>query len=299
MARKPLAGTLAANVARFGTGGLNIDGCRIPGAPKSWSEPRGGICSPDSAARAELVDNPAGRWPTNLVLSHVPPGPDGTGGCRRVGVKRVKAAGFERNRPPRQTGSVYGEHRDTPFASRADADGYEEVESWECDEACPVRLLDEQSGESESVVRVSEDRDVPRATFGLGRKGVTPWGHADGGGASRFFPTFPGDADDVTRFFYSSKAPTSERRVYRDADEPAPVRHPTVKNLALTRWLVRLVCPPNGVVLDCFAGSGTTLVAARLEGFRAVGVEQDAAYVDVIRRRLAQGVLPFASEGEA
>jgi site-specific DNA-methyltransferase (adenine-specific) len=63
--------------------------------------------------------------------------------------------------------------------------------------------------------------------------------------------------------------------------------HPTVKPLALMRWLVRLVTPPGGVVLDPFAGSGTTLAAAVLEGFDAVGIEMTDEYLPIINGRVA------------
>jgi site-specific DNA-methyltransferase (adenine-specific) len=63
--------------------------------------------------------------------------------------------------------------------------------------------------------------------------------------------------------------------------------HPTVKPLALMRWLVRLVTPPDGLVLDPFAGSGTTGLACLHEGFRFVGVEREAEYVEIARARLA------------
>lgn len=60
-----------------------------------------------------------------------------------------------------------------------------------------------------------------------------------------------------------------------------------VKPLALMRWLVRLVTPPGGLVLDPFAGSGTTLIAAHQEGFRALGIEREAEYVKIARARIA------------
>lgn len=60
----------------------------------------------------------------------------------------------------------------------------------------------------------------------------------------------------------------------------------TVKPIALMRWLVRLVTPPGGLVLDPFAGSGSTGCAAVAEGFRFVGVEKDPESVDVARRRI-------------
>jgi len=63
--------------------------------------------------------------------------------------------------------------------------------------------------------------------------------------------------------------------------------HPTVKPLNLMRYLVRLVTPPGGTVLDPFAGSGTTLIAAKLEGFNAIGIERGPEYVEIARARLA------------
>ena len=72
--------------------------------------------------------------------------------------------------------------------------------------------------------------------------------------------------------------------------------HPTVKPLALMRWCVRLVTPPGGVVLDCFAGSGTTLIAARDEGFRSVGIEREAEYMDMILERYRRRFDPAAAE---
>ena len=63
-------------------------------------------------------------------------------------------------------------------------------------------------------------------------------------------------------------------------------KHPTVKPLELMRYLVRLVTPPGGLVLDPFAGSGTTLEAAVLEGFSCIGVEREAEYIEDIYTRL-------------
>ena len=84
------------------------------------------------------------------------------------------------------------------------------------------------------------------------------------------------------RYFYCAKADASERR---------NSKHPTVKPLALMRYLCRLVCPPDGIVLDPFCGSGTTLEAARLEGFGAIGCELNPEYIQDCKERLKQGVL--------
>jgi len=82
----------------------------------------------------------------------------------------------------------------------------------------------------------------------------------------------------AARFFYCAKASKSERG-------PGNT-HPTVKPLALMRYLVRLVTPPGGTVLDPFMGSGTTGLAAAAEGSRFVGIERDEAYFGIARRRL-------------
>ena len=69
--------------------------------------------------------------------------------------------------------------------------------------------------------------------------------------------------------------------------------HPTVKPIALMRWLVRLVTPPGGTVLDPFAGSGTTLEAAIVEGFRCVGIEREADYLPLITQRIDRAHPPL------
>ncbi|SJN22347.1 DNA-methyltransferase [Mycetocola reblochoni] len=88
------------------------------------------------------------------------------------------------------------------------------------------------------------------------------------------------DIGGASRFFYVAKAGADERPVVDG------VAHATVKPLALMRYLVRLITPPGGTVLDPFAGSGTTLEAALIEGFNAVGIELEADHLPLIRKRL-------------
>ena len=99
--------------------------------------------------------------------------------------------------------------------------------------------------------------------------------YSDSGGASRFFPVFK----------YQAKAPKKERPVI-EREDGTKIQHPTVKPVALMEWLVTLITPPNGVVLDPFAGSGTTLQAALNKGFTPIGIEQDADYIKLIEKRL-------------
>jgi DNA modification methylase len=87
-----------------------------------------------------------------------------------------------------------------------------------------------------------------------------------------------GDSGSAARFFYCAKATKADR---------AGSSHPTVKPLALMRYLVKLVTPPGGVVLDPFAGSGTTLQAAIDSGFEVIGIEREPEYIADIKRRLA------------
>jgi site-specific DNA-methyltransferase (adenine-specific) len=135
-------------------------------------------------------------------------------------------------------------------------DGSEEVVGL-FPETAPAKMSDRGKGKGDT------------GTYGVygGDPGVR--GHDDAGGSA-------------ARFFYCAKADASERR---------NSKHPTIKPVALMRYLVRLVCPPGGVVLDPFAGSGTTIEAARLEHCRAIGIEREAEYCADILERLRQGVL--------
>lgn len=87
-----------------------------------------------------------------------------------------------------------------------------------------------------------------------------------------------GDSGSAARFFYCAKASKKERGEGN--------HHPTVKPIALMKWLVKLVTPEGGVVLDPFAGSGTTLVACKELGRSCIGIEREPEYVEIIKRRL-------------
>ena len=105
----------------------------------------------------------------------------------------------------------------------------------------------------------------------------------DEGSAARFFKSATFDEDDVRSFFYCSKPSSSERDAGLDG---VGIRHPTVKPIALMRYLIKLVTPPGGVVLDPFLGSGTTAVAAILDGFDWIGCEMTEEYWPIIEGRV-------------
>jgi transcriptional regulator with XRE-family HTH domain len=243
LARKPLAGTVAANVLEYGTGALNIAGCRIPTNDDLNGGAYYGDQSRDTSHGWRMnngagdYQQPVGRWPTNVVFSHLPEcGPDDT----------------------------------TP-----------------CVEGCAVAELNRQSGVLTSGANPARrGSDKFRDTYGefTGQQECAPARGADSGGASRFFPVFR----------YEAKAPTAERPRVNG------VAHETVKPLALMRWLVRLITPPGGVILDPFLGSGTTAEACVIEGFRCVGIEHRERYVPLIKARLSKPLQPtlgFEEEG--
>ncbi len=132
-------------------------------------------------------------------------------------------------------------------------------------------LLDEQSGTGKS--RKGKPRSSKDSGEGWGMV-ATGAEYDDKGGASRFF--------------YSPKASKSEREagLTPPEGEKRANTHPTVKPVALMAYLVRLVTPPGGIVLDPFVGSGSTGLATEQEGFRFVGIEIDAEYLEIARQRL-------------
>lgn len=134
--------------------------------------------------------------------------------------------------------------------------------------------MDKQSGNVKGAV--SNGRKSVQGIYqdGIGGAEQSP-GYADSGGASRFFPVFK----------YQAKAPKKERPVI-EREDGTKIQHPTVKPLALLDWLVTLITPPGGTILDPFAGTGTTLEAARNKNFSAIGIEREADYVALINKRL-------------
>ena len=177
LARKPLAGTVAANVMAYGTGAINVDGCRIESGP-------------DHAAKCACV------------------------------------VGLASNR----NGNAYGEW------AGARTDSFNARGRW------PANFIHDGSEEVTQLL------------------------------------------GDAARFFYVPKASREDRGEGN--------LHETVKPTDLMRYLCRLVTPPNGLVLDPFTGSGSTGKAALLEGFRFLGIEREAEYVEIARARCAAALQP-------
>ena len=97
------------------------------------------------------------------------------------------------------------------------------------------------------------------------------------------------DEGTASRFFYSTKSSVKERTHNRTVEN----NHPTVKNLELMKYLIKLITPTGGTVYDPFAGSGTTLIAAKDIGFDSVGVEMSQEYCEIIKNRISQVTSPL------
>jgi DNA modification methylase len=250
VARKPLSGTVAGNVLVWGTGGLNIDGCRVNVGADDIAKMSGrsgrrtaGQVFTGKGDGQSWEPTTAGRWPANIVL-----------------------------------------------------------------DGAAAAALDQQSGVSKSSSGGRSGTHPAPMDWGKDDTARDRGGHTDSGGASRFFTQADFGPDDWP-FVYQAKPSKRERNAgldglpERPASEryetistlnaehqqrlPAANHHPTVKPVALMRHLVRLVTPPGGTVLDPFAGSGTTLVAAVLEGFDAIGCEMTDEYLPIIEGRVA------------
>ena len=280
LARRPLSGTVAANVLAHGAGALNIDACRVAHGADDDIHAKNphtqggfghaGATVYGTGALAEKYDPSGGRWPTNVVLAHHPD-------CVEVGTREVRTGtAVQRNRSGEKPASVYGKYDTTTDDQTYGTDGRETIPAFDCHPDCQVAALDEQSGTltSGGGDRGTTSRDGLMGPDSDRGRSTTYARDSDTGGASRFFPTFR----------YQAKAPKSER------PEVDGRGHPTVKPLGLMRWLVRLLVPAHegqaGMVIDPFAGSGATLEAARLEGVRAVGIERDEHSVRLIAKRL-------------
>jgi site-specific DNA-methyltransferase (adenine-specific) len=250
VARKPLSGTVAGNVLVWGTGGLNIDGCRV-GTDENTGRPPGRVPTEGwgLAKRTETSEaHASGRWPANIVL-----------------------------------------------------------------DGAAAAALDQQSGPAGSNSTTPRARGASDLFGEWGEQGHVTQDTRASGGASRFFTQADFGPDDWP-FVYQAKPSKRERNAgldglperewkeqgFRDNEtthlspragagrtSANANHHPTVKPVALMRHLVRLVTPPGGTVLDPFAGSGTTLVAAVLEGMHAIGCEMTDEYLPIIEGRVA------------
>lgn len=279
MARKSLAGTVAATWKEHGTTGLNIDFCRIATA-------------------------------------------DGLGGGDQNGARKIGPEGW--HRPWMQDEQAKAAHAERCNANVAKA---EALGRW------PANLIHDGSAEVIAAfpaapgqkADLSEDEASPRIARvyeggPLSRNGEASASSANQGSVG--FKVRPGarraDSGSAARFFYCAKATRKDRNDGLETGSVPAVRagatmrdretadwaarngnhHPTVKPTDLMRYLCRLVTPRGGLVLDPFAGSGSTGRAALMEGFQFIGIELDPEYAAIADARI-RAVQPGLALGDA
>lgn len=227
LARKPISEkNIAQNVLKWGTGGLNIDRCRIPvnGEKVVLHSKPAGTFHPSANVKSlkDYRENTEGRFPANVILD---------------------------------------------------------------EEA--AKLLDGQSGVSKSNLRYPTNKVYKGVATNFKNNDVTIRGYQDIGGASRFF--YVAKAGKKERYFYCRTCkgvyPQSAVNEHRKHDV---VFHPTVKPLKLIKYLVKLVTPPNGIVLDPFFGTGTLGVACEELGIRWIGIELNLEYCEIAKKRVEE-----------
>ena len=219
--RKPFKGTVAGNVLEWGTGGVNVDGCRVGHS-----------------------DNiPVFRKSKEPSVSTYG---DGLNNSNRTG----------------------GYHTSGRFPAHLTHDGSAEVLGG---------FPETKSGKMKAGVANHSHWQI--------RSFDNPETYGDSGSAARFFQSCPLDREDIEarRLFYCAKA--SKRDRDEGLSEEARNIHPTVKATPLMRWLCRLITPPGGLVLDPFAGSGSTGKGALLEGFRFIGFDLYQEHIEIAEAR--------------
>lgn len=269
LVRKPLREkNIAEQVLSTGTGGINIDAARVKHADAedlakhqemvAGIKARGGVManswknSSDLSGASDVKEG--GRWPANLVLSHSPE-------CKQIGTETVKAPVINKFTDGMKP---FGEGAGHPYESSGG--GTEEQAVYECAENCPVKKLNEQ----------------------------------EAGNPARYFNQFEPDPPGTFQpqydvpFFYTGKAAKRDKNA--DLFDPASVfeveetglinKHPTTKSQSLMKHLVKIVTPKGGTVLDPFAGSGSTLVAAADLGMHSIGIERETEYIEIATKRV-------------
>jgi site-specific DNA-methyltransferase (adenine-specific) len=306
VAMKPREGTYANNAKVWGVSGFWIDGCRIKHNEeckmmKAQTDidimTGGGKVQQAGRHQDTLELTHGGRWPKNSILKLTPE-------CVLVGTKKVRGEtlGECNGKRPGGFGDIGADSGDSEPNARVY--GNETVEQWQCAPNCPVRLLAEQTGEHHGSGHVRTNKmDGEQSCFG-------DYAHIE-----TFNPSW-GDSGTAARYFYQAKASRRERNIgcdelYWKRDKDSEIGyvqiefeewdalskrkrsqgniHPTVKPVDLLSYLVRLTkTPTGGVVLDPFSGSGTTGMACAIEGRDYIGIELNAPYNEIARRRIEQ-----------
>ena len=259
LARKPFEGTVADNVLKWGVGGLNIDGCRVANNGEQFGE------LPNRGGRR--VFNTDGQTFQESGYDYK------EGDLNAEAVAKLKALGR--------------------FPANLMHDGSQQVlDLFPGDAGAAAPVSSGHSGDSKNGIYGDyAQRGDNGATF-----------YSDKGSAARFF--YCPKASKSDRDEGCEELPTQEKPAHMrtgngtgetsmtDGFQPTQRKntHPTVKPTELMRYLVRLVTPPNGLVLDPFNGSGSTGKASMLEGMRYIGIEMNPEYIKIAEARISNAL---------
>jgi len=298
LARKPLEKglSIAENILKWGVGGINIDASRISTNGEKINIGFSGKILDDTNGwnsnniERTPYDSTQGRFPANIIFTHHPE-------CECIGTKKVKSDGHHSWKIPDDGGLLkLGLKQKEDEGNKYAENGKEEVENWDCHEDCPIRILDEQSGTlNKQGISKTDNKSGWQNSYvgGDGVNAVERKLYLDTGGASRFFYVAKASKSERNKGLegFEEKRPDIRDAKGMGTFEQKGVAkqsnfHPTVKPVKLMQYLVKMITPPNGIVLDPFCGSGTTGVACKLDGFRFVGMEQDPEYSKIAESRI-------------
>lgn len=143
----------------------------------------------------------------------------------------------------------------------------------------PSNIMHDGSEQVQSIFPETSSTEVSRQRT---HKGI--WSAGELAESEQLMPAY-GDQGNASRYFYCAKTSKDERKSGLGREIKANT-HPTVKPVELMRYLVRLVTPKGGLVLDPFMGSGSTGMGAREEDFRFIGIEKEEEYYEIAKARI-------------
>ncbi len=318
LARKPLTGTVAANVTQYGTGAINVDGCRIGTDARTFTSkgirPGQNHMVGDAWEGNGDKKDVSGRWPANVLLDEDAAGMLGEPSrfffvAREGQCENVNIAGQDLSQP--------NQREDFALAPASLAHSRERCQrgrdcTADCTDCTRHLNLAPSAGAMDNTGTI---QTIPTCCESCGS--ALPVTDASINQASAEKVADASDPVSGTRFLYTSKVSRREREAGLDgmperisaksngaqaADDRGEMydpntvglnrtvrttnHHPTVKPIELMRYLVRLVTPNGGTVLDPFMGSGSTGCAAMLEGMDFIGIDITPEYVEIARRRI-------------
>ena len=270
LCRKPLEEkTIASNILKYGTGGINIDECRvgsdkikINGGGKKWRN------NGEYTEEVEPINEErTGRFPANLIHSgedEVVEGfPDTKSSTGKRGGQGFHNA-FGRPDRERKDGATISGHNDSGSASRF----FKQCEMDEIQE--DTTSMEEKI---ESLEEISGSRIIyqAKASKSERNRGLEEFEEKEG--------TTRMNASEFRFEEGREPTPRAEQSVKKN-------NHPTVKPIKLMQYLVRLITPKGGTVLDPYIGSGSTGIGAKLEGFDFIGIEREQEYCEIAEARI-------------